>query len=299
MVRPHSRAPFFLPSHGVPQPPRGCACGKLSRIVLIAYLDESYDQEMKEVFVAAGFIARYEGWSSVEWRWKGLLEKYGLRYYRAAEAGHARGEFEKPPFRTHPKKLSKEQWGLLQEVRNEFLSVLCGARIFGLAIGVHMKDFNRVACTPEILDKFGNTPYYLCCHMALIQTLVGARDELRSREVIQVFFDRNAEHQAEMKRVHKAFKKINPEYRVQMGSLEFDSKEKKILLQTADTLAYEVQKAFRQQITNPDAPERVELQRLKAAHRVYRINLVDEKFLRFYLKELQNDSPEKPATAPI
>jgi hypothetical protein len=31
--------------------------------MLIAYLDESYDQEMKEIFVAAGFIARYEGWS--------------------------------------------------------------------------------------------------------------------------------------------------------------------------------------------------------------------------------------------
>ncbi len=266
--------------------------------MLIAYLDESYDQEMKEVFVAAGFIARYEGWSSVEWRWKALLEKYGIKYYRAAEAGHARGEFEKPPFRTHPKKLSKEQWGLLQEVRNEFLTVLCNGRLFGLAIGIHMKDFKKIACTPEILDKFGNTPYYLCCHMALIQTLVGARDELRSRELIQVFFDRNADHQAEMKRVHKAFKEVNPEYRVQMGSLEFDSKENKILLQTADTLAYEVQKAFKQRITNPEAPERVELQRLKAAHRIYTIRLADENFLRFYLKQLQDNPSQKPA-APL
>lgn len=83
-------------------------CGKLSPTVLIAYLDESYDQEMKEVFVAAGFIARYEGWNSVEWRWKGLLEKYGLRYYRAAEAVHARGEFAKPPFRTHPNPQANE-----------------------------------------------------------------------------------------------------------------------------------------------------------------------------------------------
>ncbi len=154
-----------------------------------------------------------------------------------------------------------------------------------------MKDFYKVACTPEILDKFGNTPYYLCWHLALIQTLVGAHDELRSREVIQVFFDRNAEHQAEMKRVHKAFKEINPAYRVQMGSLEFASKENKLMLQTADTLAYEVQKAFRQQITNPSAPERSELQQLKAAHRIYMIRLGDENFLRFYLKELENDSP--------
>jgi hypothetical protein len=267
--------------------------------VLIAYLDESYDQEMKEVFVAAGFIARYEGWNSVEWRWKGLLQKYGLKYYRAAEAVHARGEFAKPPFRTHPNKLYKEQWGLLQAVRDEFLSVLCSARIFGLAIGIHMKDFNKVACTPEILDKFGNTPYYLCCHLALIQTLVGARDELGSREVIQVFFDRNAEHQAEMKRVHEAFKEINPSYKIQMGSIEFDSKENRLPLQTADTLAYEVQRAFRQQITKPDEPERVELQRLKAAHRVYRINLVDEKFLTLYLKDLQNDSAEKPGRASV
>jgi hypothetical protein len=128
--------------------------------------------------------------------------------------------------------------------------------------------------------------------MALIQALVGARDELRSREVIQIFFDRNAEHQAEMMRVHKSFKEINPEYRAQMGSIEFDSKENKILLQTVDTLAYEVQKAFRQKITNPNAPERVELQRLKAAHKIYTIRLADENFPRFYLRELQ-DNPIK------
>jgi hypothetical protein len=127
--------------------------------------------------------------------------------------------------------------------------------------------------------------------MALIQTLVGARDELGSREVIQVFFDRNADHQAEMKRVHKAFKEINPEYRAQMGSLEFASKEDKIMLQTADTLAYEVQKAFRQQISNPNVPERSELHQLKAAHRIYTIRLADENFLKLYLEELQNDSP--------
>ena len=260
--------------------------------MLIAYLDESYDHEMKEVFVAAGFIARYEGWNSVEWHWKALLEKYELKYYRAAEAGHARGQFNKPPFRTDPSRLKKEQWELLQEVRNEFLSVLCSGRLFGLAIGIHMKDFYKVACAKEILDKFGNTPYYLCCHMAMVQTLVGARDELRSKEVIQFFFDQNAEHQAEMKRVHKAFAKINPDYRVQMGSLEFHSKENKILLQTADTLAYEVQKAFKQQITNPDTPERVELQRLKAAHKIYTIKLADENFLRMYLKERQ-DNPSK------
>jgi hypothetical protein len=79
--------------------------------MLIAYLDESYDSEMKRVFVAAGFIARYEGWHGVEWRWKALLEKYGLNYYRAAEAEHAQGQFKKPPFGTHPAKLSREQRG--------------------------------------------------------------------------------------------------------------------------------------------------------------------------------------------
>jgi hypothetical protein len=63
--------------------------------MLIAYLDESYDSEMKRVFVAAGFIARYEGWHGVEWRWKALLE----------------GQFKKPPFGTHPAKLSREQRG--------------------------------------------------------------------------------------------------------------------------------------------------------------------------------------------
>jgi len=252
--------------------------------MLIAYLDESFDQQMKEVFVAAGFIARHEAWSNVKWRWTALLEKYGLKYYRAAEATHARGEFNKPPFRTNPSKLKKEQWQLLQEVRNEFLSVICDARIFGVAVGIDMQDFRKVACTEEILSKFGNSPYYLCCHLVMMQTLRATTDVLHSRELIRFFFDRNAERQTEMKRVHEELCRKDRQYSAQMGSLDFVSKENEILLQTADTLAYEVQKNFKQCLANPDAPERAELQRLKACGKIYIINQVREEFLMMYLR---------------
>src|SRR5437016_152037 len=261
--------------------------------MLTAYLDESSDGAQKKIFVTAGFVGRYEAWEGVEWRWEALLEEYGLKYYRAYEAEHAEGQFSKLPFRTSPDYLTPAQRILLREVRDEFLSILCNGRIFGLAVGIPMKDFYSVACTAETLDKFGDTPYYLCGHLAMLMGLEGTHDELRSKEVIRFFFDRNSEHQKEMERVHEEFAAKNPIYKAQIGTVKFDSKENTILLQTADTLAYEVRKDFELRIMNPTVPERVELQRLKDAHRIYKISLCEVPCLNHYLDSHPSNLPKK------
>lgn len=255
--------------------------------VFRGFFDESTDQDQKKIYVIGGFVGRYEEWAKIEWRWKELLEKYGLGYYRAAEAEHARKQFDKLPFRDGDKPLTYEQFELLRGVRDEFLSVFCAGLIAGVAIGIHIDDFNAVANTPELLAKFGNTPYFLCGHVALLSTIDGVKNHIRSKELVAFIFDRQEKYDAEMLRVHSRFTKADCEFHSQVGSLTFEDKRRFVPLQVADTLAYEVRKDFENRIANPDAPERAIFTELKERDRVWRIHRCDQPCLQWYLENLE------------
>jgi len=249
-----------------------------------AYFDESADGRQERIFVIAGFLGRCEQWSKIEWRWRELLDKYEIKYYHAVEAEFARKEFEKPPYRTdHKTKLNRAQFALLKNVRTDFLSVLTSGFVTGLSIGIPIAAFNAVANTPEIREKFGNSPYYHCSHLAMLRALHGIRYELGSRELIKFIFDRQQEHEAEMMRVHEEFRRKSSVYSAQVGSVTFEDKQEFIPLQVADTLAYETRKFFETKMLDPNAKERPELQKLKRDRKVFTINLCEEPCLHDYL----------------
>ena len=250
-----------------------------------AYFDESSDGKQEKIFVIAGFLGRYDQWSKIEWRWRTLLNKYGINYYHAVEAEFARREFEKPPYRTdHKAALTQGQFQLLGDVRTDFLSVLTSGFVTGLSIGIPMVAFNAVANTPDILEKFGNSPYYYCAHLAMLRALHGIRYELGSRELVKFIFDQQKQHEGEMTRVHEEFRKKDLVYRSQVGSLSFEDKQQFIPLQVADTLAYETRKYFEARMQDENAPERPELQKLKNDRKVFTINLCEEPCLQDYLE---------------
>lgn len=95
-----------------------------------------------------------------------------------------------------------------------------------------------------------------------------------------------------MGRVHKDSGVFDSAYKAQVGTLAFDNKESTILLQTADTLAYEVHKDFKRTIEQPNTPERLELQKLKATHRIHKISLFDESTLN-YLPQGDDEEPSE------
>ena len=116
--------------------------------MLATYFDESADERQEKIFAVGGFVGRQESWASIEWRWKQLLDDYGLEYYRAVEAEHARKQFDKPPFRSSPNALTFEQNELLREARRKFLTLANNGRLAGLVIGIDMSEFRAIANTP-------------------------------------------------------------------------------------------------------------------------------------------------------
>jgi hypothetical protein len=253
--------------------------------MMSAYFDESADGKQEKIFVIAGFLGRFDQWSKIEWRWQALLDKYEIEYYHAVEVEFARKQFEKLPFRIDSKAaLTSEQFKMLENVRKDFLSVLANGAVIGLAIGIPMAAFNAVANTPERLEKFGNSPYYYCSHLAMVRTLHGIRYELGSKELIKFIFDQQEEHGKEMKRVHAEMQKQASVFRPQIGTLSFEDKRDVLPLQIVDTLAYETRKFFEARMADPNAPERPELKKLKADGKVFTIELCEEACLQDHLK---------------
>jgi hypothetical protein len=249
-----------------------------------AYSDESWDQYQKKILVIGGMLGRYEEWSKIEWPWKELLEKYGIAYYRASEAEFARGQFYKEPYRSGENPSTPDQLELLRKVRQEFFEVVTRGVVSGLAIGIPVETFHEVANTPERLEKFGGTPYYLCGHMAMLRMLKAGKYEINSKELMAFIFDRQNEFDAEMLKVHAALATSKCEFHSQVGSITFDDKRRFIPLQVADTLAYEARKDLERKMLDPNAPERSEFRRLKERGKIFEISLCEKTCLEWYLE---------------
>jgi hypothetical protein len=248
-----------------------------------AYLDESSDEKMERVFAISVLLGRSEAWVKFEHKWNALLDEYGLEYYRSTEAEHARGQFDKPPFRTEPNSLTFEQNEMLRQVRDRFLDVATGNDRAGIVLGVDMRVFQAIACTPEILDKFGNTPYYVCAHFAMIKAVKMIQDELRSKELVAFISDKQDQFSSTMLRVHDDLIAKNPNVGKQFGSLAFQDKKAFKPLQAADSLVYEGRRYIEADLFNSGSLERKELQKWKESHTLAFVGTLGRETLEAFL----------------
>jgi hypothetical protein len=251
--------------------------------MFIAYFDESWDQTQKKILVIAGIMGLYHQWEKIEWRWRELLDKYKIDYYRATEAETANGQFDKPPYRAPGVPVTAAQFKLLQEVKDEFFDALTAGNVSGAAIGVPIQIFNQVADTPQKQAQFGNTAYYICGHTALLVLLQAEKYVMRAKDLVVFRFDRQKDFESEMKRVHADLQKPACEFHSQVGSICFEDKKKYLPLQVADTLAYECRKYLEKEITDPNAVPRPELKRLKDEGKIFQISSCEKTFLEAYL----------------
>jgi hypothetical protein len=258
--------------------------------MLVAYLDESDDGQRKKIFAVGAFMGRIESWASLEWKWVALLKEYGISYYHAVEAENVNGEFDRPPFRSTPRKLTETESSTIKEVRRRFLSLACGGTLSGIVVGIDMNDFDSVANTPEILDKFGGTPYYYGYHVAMLTAVDLIKYHLRSKELVAFVCDRQQEFSSKMLQVHADFQKKNLSLRSQIGSLTYRCKVGQVGLQAADCLVYEGRKYLQAYMDNPAAKEREALRLFKESHSIAKMDLCQRKCLEEHLKTRRHSS---------
>jgi len=256
---------------------------KILSEMIAAYIDESSDEKQERVFAVGVLMGRVETWTPFEHSWNDLLKEYDLEYYRSTEAEHARGQFDKPPFRTSSNTLTFEQNEMLRGVRERFLALATGQGRAGLVLGVNMADFYRVANTPHLLDKFGGTPYYICLHHAMLTAVKAIKDDLKSREVVAFICDRQQQFAGRALEVHQEFITKNPYFSKQIGSLYYEDKKKSIPLQAADSLAYEGRRYLEAQKYDSGEDERGELKEWKDSHSLASVSLLTTAALQIFL----------------
>jgi hypothetical protein len=270
-------------------------CVQRFAAVFYSYFDESWDQHQEKILVFGGMIGRYEQWAKIEWRWKALLNEYGIDYYRASEAEFARGEFKKEPYRTGENPSTPEQRALLARAREDFFQIITKGMVSGLAIGIPIKYFYEVLDTPEKLAKFDNTPYYLCGHISMLRIMkaVKSREELNSKELVAFIFDTQKEFEKEMGNVHSRLQTKECEFNSQVGTLTYADKRRFIPLQVADTLAYECRKYLERKFIDASVKPRLELQRLMDEGKIFEITLCEQECVQWYLEHHIDEVDQK------
>jgi hypothetical protein len=67
----------------------------------VGYFDESADGTQSVCYTVAGFIGSNEATAILELRWRDILNKYNLKYFKASEPGTTRDEVEAEARREH------------------------------------------------------------------------------------------------------------------------------------------------------------------------------------------------------
>ena len=261
--------------------------------IIAAYIDESSDEKQERVFAIGVLIGRLETWTPLERMWQDLLNEYDIEYYRSTEAEHARGQFDKPPFRTSPNTLTVEQNEMLKDVQKRFLALAAGVGRAGLVLGLDMRDFYAVANTPQHLNKFGGTPYYICLVHTMLTAAKAIKDNLGSRELVIFACDRQQRFSSHALNVHQDFISKNPYFSKQIGSLHYEDKEKCIPLQAADSVAYEGRKYLEAKIYNSGEGQNTELKRWMESQSLASVSVFTKEALQIFLDGLDKlNQPE-------
>jgi hypothetical protein len=119
--------------------------------LLESFLDESSDQEQKDIFCVAAFLANERLWKPLEDRWVKRLQQDHVKYFRASDCKAVRGAFDH---------LRKEYGSFLEAkkvadtLRAELEDILVSSHWIGFGLGVVMPDYKAVLQEYPIARRF-------------------------------------------------------------------------------------------------------------------------------------------------
>jgi Protein of unknown function (DUF3800) len=236
------------------------------------YFDESSDGEFEDrVFTIGGYIGGGPSSLQLDLRWQGLLDKYGLAYFKASELENGIGEFAK--FRDRPATASIDRFterekDLLKNIKIEFVDLLCKQRdIVAISATIHMrhlKAFERDH--PELFKRL--PPFYqLCGHLVMMESGLTVREANETsppylRSVLRPIFDSHQEFGPRFKASFEDYKQKNPKSSQYLLPPEFEDEQTYKCLQAADLFVYEVRRTVSNHFFEPRIKLRIAMGRL-------------------------------------
>ena len=264
-------------------------------VIAGSYFDESVAQGC---FSLAGYMANYYAWVHFDWKWRALLEKWKIAYFKASECDSGFEQFAQ--YRDNPNdvqaRLKQHEKDKLRAAKIDFVDCILDFRheISGYGTVVIENDFARLMAEDSNARRLlmGN-PYYIALQLALVGVALPIYEYNQPRPkdkrcFIKPIFDSHKEYSKYTKLLFDKFAAKNPKSREVLLPPDHESDMDTAALQAADLLAYEARKLLVGQLASPPQPERVAMIRLLPT--VQKIFKLDYDTLRMLMARQKPDS---------
>jgi hypothetical protein len=180
--------------------------------MLVAFMDESRDNGRDGVFAVGGFVG--ESWNcfDAERAWADLLQKYRLESVKASKN---------------------------RRLAREFLRIATSNALTGFGVAIPQAEFYKAMEENPSLKPFGQSPYWLAYHQAMIQ-IAHYFQKAGVNRVISFVADEHAKFGHTASPAYEGLCAKNPITAASMGSFDMRDDRNCVLLQAADLLASEI-----------------------------------------------------------
>jgi hypothetical protein len=244
----------------------------LLMLLAAGYFDESTDGEFEErVFSVGGYIA--DGYSALQldYKWKELLDKHGLVYFKASEADAGIEQFAKfrdNPSSVHTARFTEREKKILTDIKIEFVDLLCEQpHLIGVSATLHMQNWRAFANDYPGLAKRLPPVYQLCGHLVLMASgfIMNRSNEGRPAHlqgILKPVFDSHQEYADRFIASFDGFREKNPECSRNLLPPIFENDTTYKCLQAADLFVYEIRRTISNHFFDPRRDLRIAMGRL-------------------------------------
>jgi hypothetical protein len=246
------------------------------RVILFGgYFDESTDENsIGACYTVAGYMGNGRACVTLDLRWKDILDKHEMKYYKASEVESGWGEFRK--FRENPKgPLTERDRKKQLEIRTDFLDLLCDDdALIGISASVLIQDWDTFCGDePELRKRLPPNLYTLCSQIMLMESGLSAYDHnmqvsRKNQILLRPIFDSHYEYEPRFRAAYPEHAKKNPRSTKYLLDPMYENEEDYRCLQAADLLAYEVRLNVAAYARRPDYVIRIAMERLLSKQRV-------------------------------
>lgn len=269
--------------------------------IAVGFFDESTDGDTEGVcYVVAGFMGSNMATAVLDLRWRDLLRKYNLKYFKASEHNAGEGQFRQ--YRDNPQgkgyaPFSQREKDKFVEIKTAFTDAIVNSDgVVGIGAAILLPDYERVR--QEYPLALIQSPYFLCANLVMMEAGVRVcieNEDYREDEKVWLrpVFDSHEEYSGRMKQGFDSFCLNNPISAQYLLPPYYEDDCRYVGLQAADNLAFEIRKLAIGERKN--IRERISLTRMKDSGsilKVYKLNydslktLVESHDPNFTLKPL-------------
>ena len=253
--------------------------GEFLAVFLSAYFDESDDND--RAYGVGGFIGTQLDCVHMDWAWQEhILDRYGLKYFKASELEWGVGEFRK--FRDDPNntdaRFSEREKGLFREIKTKTVDLFLTSELVGFGGVVVLPDYHRLVEEFKPAGRAIPSPYWFGTQLmfmeaGFIMNYLNEAEMPTKKGYVRPIFDTQEEYSGRARQVYEDYCKKNPITSKWLLPPAYENDQDYIVLQVADNLIYEMRKLVIKDAFNEVKPERIAMQRLKeSVSKVYKLN---------------------------